>query len=106
MRAGVQQGTQYLDLGCGAGLTAEKASTNGADVWGLGAFEALLYLARSRRPDVNFHLDELEDLPIRPNQFDVVSGFNAVQYAASLIKALLEAARVTTPGQSRPRPRG
>jgi hypothetical protein len=26
-----------------------------------------------------------------------VSGFNAVQYAASLIKALLEAARVTTP---------
>ena len=97
MRAGVQQGTQYLDLGCGAGLTAEKASTNGADVWGLGAFEALLDLARSRRPDVNFHLDELEDLPIGPNQFDVVSGFNAVQYAASLIKALLEAARVTTP---------
>jgi SAM-dependent methyltransferase len=97
-RTGVREETQYLDLGCGAGLAAAKASAKGADVTGLDASEALLEIARSRLPGASFHLGELESLPFNSNQFDVVTSFNAVQYAANPVRALVEAARVTAPG--------
>lgn len=97
-RTGVKEGTKYLDLGCGAGLAAAKASAKGADVSGLDASEPLLEIAQSRLPGGRFHLGDLEELPFKSNQFDVVTSFNAIQYAANPVRALVEASRVTVPG--------
>jgi SAM-dependent methyltransferase len=41
---------------------------------------------------------EIEDLPWAETSFDVVTGFNAFQYAATPVNALREARRVAVPG--------
>jgi len=96
-RTNVREGTLYLDLGCGSGLAAAKASAKGAKVTGLDASSALLEIATSRLPGVDFHIGDLEELPFENDQFDVVTGFNSFQYAGTPTNALKEAARVTAP---------
>ena len=95
---GLKGGERYLDAGCGAGLAAQMAAARGAQVFGLDAAENLLTIARSRVPDGEFHLGELESLPFSDGVFDVVTGFNSFQYAANPGAALAEARRVARSG--------
>ncbi|MFZ0957178.1 MAG: class I SAM-dependent methyltransferase [Candidatus Sulfotelmatobacter sp.] len=97
-RLKLKVGINYLDLGCGAGLAAQFAAERGARVSGLDAAENLLAIARDRVPDGDFHLGELESLPFPDSSFDLVTGFNAFQYAASPVAALAEAKRVAKRG--------
>ena len=94
-RLNVGHGTRYLDAGCGAGLAAQMASARGAHVSGIDAAENLLAIARRRVPQGDFRVGELELLPFGADAFDVVTGFNSFQYAASAVAALTEARRVT-----------
>lgn len=96
--AGVGAGTRLLDVGCGPGLAAQLASERGAQVAGLDAAEAAVTIARERTPGGDFRLGEMEALPWPDNSFDVVTGFNAFQYAASVVSALREARRAARPG--------
>jgi SAM-dependent methyltransferase len=96
--AGVEAGSRLLDVGCGPGLAAHLAAKLGAHVAGLDAAEAGLVIARERTPQGDFRAGEMEDLPWSDNTFDVVTGFNAFQYAASVVNALREARRVARPG--------
>lgn len=96
--AGVGAGTWLLDVGCGPGLAAQLAAKRGAHVAGLDAAEVSLEIARERTPDGDFRAGEMEDLPWSDNTFDVVTGFNAFQYAADPVNALREARRVAKPG--------
>jgi len=97
-RVKLRAGHNYLDVGCGAGLAAQFAAERGARVSGLDAAENLLAIARARVPDSDFHLGELERLPFPDNSFDLVTGFNSFQYAASPVAALAEAKRVARRG--------
>ncbi len=97
-RVGLTAGERYLDVGCGAGLAAQKAAELGAAVSGLDAAENLLAIARMRVPDGDFHVGELEQLPFADDAFDVVTGFNSFQYATHPGVALAEAKRVAKPG--------
>jgi len=94
---GVGTGIKLLDVGCGPGLAAQLAAKRGAQVSGLDAAEASLEIARERTPEGDFRAGEMEDLPWPDNAFDVVTGFNAFQYAADLVNALREARRVARP---------
>jgi SAM-dependent methyltransferase len=96
-RTQVRSGTRYLDLGCGAGLAAAKAGARGARVVGLDAAQALLDVARSRNPAATFREGDFEELPFDDACFDVVTAFNAIQYAGTPRIALSEAGRVTVP---------
>jgi SAM-dependent methyltransferase len=96
--AGVAAGMRLLDVGCGPGLAAQLASRRGAHIAGLDAAEASLVIARERTPQGDFRAGEMEDLPWPDNTFDVVTGFNAFQYAADVVNALREARRVARPG--------
>lgn len=96
-RAEVGAGTWLLDVGCGPGLAAQLAAQRGAQVSGLDAAEPSLEIARERTPQGDFRTGEMEDLPWADNTFDVVTGFNAFQYAADVVNALREARRVARP---------
>lgn len=95
---GIGAGTDYLDAGCGAGMAAMLAAEAGARVAGFDAAEALLAIARRRVPEGDFRQADLEDVPHDDASFDVVTGFNAFQFAADPTRALAEARRVTRPG--------
>ncbi|MCB1501264.1 MAG: class I SAM-dependent methyltransferase [Bauldia sp.] len=97
-RTGVGPGIRYLDAGCGAGMAAALAAVRGADVAGVDAAEAMLSIARSRVPKGDFRHGDLEDLPFAAETFDVVTGFNSLQYAGNPVAALREAGRVAKRG--------
>lgn len=96
-RTGVRHGTRHLDIGCGAGLATEKASALGAVVTGLDASPALLEIARSRLPNADFRVGDLQALPFEDQSFDLVTSFNAIQYAGDVSQALSEVKRVLIP---------
>lgn len=91
-------GSTCCDVGCGAGMAAVRASNRGARVSGLDAAENLLAIARSRLPSGDFRLGDLEELPFPDAHFDLVTGFNSLQFAANPVVALHEARRITKPG--------
>ena len=92
--AGVEAGTRFLDVGCGAGMTVKLAAARGAEATGLDAAADLLEFASSRTPTADFHVGDLEELPFADGEFDVVSGINSFQYAGNPVAALSEARRV------------
>jgi SAM-dependent methyltransferase len=96
--AGVGPGTRHLDVGCGAGMAAALSAARGASVSGIDAAEALLAIARERTPAGDFRQGDIEALPFADDSFDLVTGFNAFQYAGDPAQALREAGRVTKPG--------
>jgi ubiquinone/menaquinone biosynthesis C-methylase UbiE len=87
-----------LDVGCGSGVFLRAASDAGARVCGLDASPALIDLARSRMPEADLRLGDLQFLPYRTDAFDVVTSFNSIGFAADPIDALREAGRVAKPG--------
>jgi SAM-dependent methyltransferase len=95
--ASVGAGTRVLDVGCGAGLAMLVAHERGANVSGIDAAASLLDIARERLPGADVRVGDLEELPFPDGTFDVVTGFNAFQYAADRVHALAEARRVATP---------
>lgn len=70
----------------------------GARVSGLDASEAMSAIGREPVPQSDFRVGEMEELPWSDHQFDVVTGFNAFQFAASPVNALREARRVARQG--------
>lgn len=90
-------GQRLLDMGCGSGMFASLAAAAGLTVAGIDAAPPLLEIARERVPDGDFRKGDLEALPHADASFDLVTGFNAVQFAANPARALLEAARVVRP---------
>jgi SAM-dependent methyltransferase len=86
-----------LDVGCGPGLAAQIFSERIAEVSGIDASAGFIAIARQRLPGRDFRLGEMESLPHADASFDVVTGFNSFQYAASPAHALAEARRVLRP---------
>jgi SAM-dependent methyltransferase len=97
-RAAVGRGTRYLDVGCGGGVAARMAAARGATVSGVDAAEGMIAVARDSVPGGDFRVADLETLPFSAGAFDVVTGFNAFQYAANPVVALSEVGRVTKAG--------
>jgi len=94
----VKHGTAYFDIGCGSGMAIQMAAALGAQVSGLDASDELLAIARARTPGADLRSGEMEALPFADRSFDLTTGFNSFQYAASPVQALREAARVTKKG--------
>ena len=95
---GVGNGTNLLDVGCGAGLAMQLAEKRGATVSGIDAAEGFLAVARERLPAADIQHGDIEELPFADEAFDAVTAFNSVQYAADPSAALREIKRVAKPG--------
>jgi SAM-dependent methyltransferase len=91
-------GRRLLDAGCGAGQALADAAARGARVSGLDATPELLGIARRRTPSADLRVGDIEDLPYDDGSFDVVTAFNAIQYATDPAAAVGELARVCRAG--------
>jgi SAM-dependent methyltransferase len=94
----IAPGTRVLDVGCGAGLFLQLVAQRGAVGTGIDAAEPFIDIARERVPSADLSVGEMEELPYPAVSFDLVTGFNAFQFAADPGNALLEARRVAKPG--------
>jgi SAM-dependent methyltransferase len=91
-------GRALLDVGCGSGSVLADAARLGARVSGIDAAPAMIAFARDRLPDADLHVGDMEEMPFEDATFDVVTAFNAVQFADAPQVALDEMVRVTRPG--------
>ncbi|HTR71221.1 MAG TPA: class I SAM-dependent methyltransferase [Mycobacteriales bacterium] len=96
--ARVDYATSVLDLGCGDGAFCAFATRRGAIVSGVDCEPDAIAAALEAVPSGDFRLGMMESLPWAEDTFDVVTAFNAVQYALDPALALVEAARVVRPG--------
>jgi SAM-dependent methyltransferase len=96
--AGVGPGVRLLDVACGSGEFGRLTADRGAVVAGIDAATGMIELAGRLTPDADLRVGTLEALPWPDGAFDVVTGFNAYQFAPDLPAALAEAARVIRPG--------
>lgn len=87
-----------LAVGCGSGECCELAASRGARVSGIDAAAELVEFARGRVPEADLRVGPIEQLPWPNESFDLVTGFNAFQFAADFVAAIAEAARVTRSG--------
>lgn len=88
----------HLDVGCGPGLASQTFAKMIAKVAGIDASPPFVEIAKRRVPSGDFRVGEMEALPHTDGSFDVVTGFNSFQYAASPLDALGEARRVAKRG--------
>ncbi len=87
-------GTEVLDIGCGSGLFIKMADAKGAGITGIDLSDALLNIARERNPSASLLNQDMECLPFKDKSFDLVTGFNSLQYAGDIMKVLKEIHRV------------
>jgi SAM-dependent methyltransferase len=96
--AGIGEETSLLDLGCGNGAFCTFAAARGAIVHGLDAEPDSIAQAMDAVPGGEFRLGMMETLPWSDASFDVVTTFNAMQYALDPELAMAEASRVVRIG--------
>jgi len=96
--AGIEKGTSLLDLGCGDGAFCAFAADRGAMVYGIDAEPDSIAQAIDAVPRGEFRLGMMETLPWSDASFDVVTTFNAMQYALDPELAMAEASRVVRVG--------
>jgi SAM-dependent methyltransferase len=97
-RVGLEPGQRVLDIGCGVGAFLRLVAERGGEPHGIDASEALVAFARTRLPDTELRVGEMEDLPWDDDSFDLVTGFNSFFFANDMVAALREAGRVAKPG--------
>jgi SAM-dependent methyltransferase len=95
---GIAKGTRVLDVACGSGEFCRLAAARGALVSGIDAAEGMIEIARRLVPGADLRVGPMESLPWDDDTLDVVTGFNAFQFAADMLAALAEAKRVARPG--------
>ena len=83
-----------LDIGCGNGDFCALALSRGAWVSGIDAAPAMIATARERAPEADLRVATMDALPFADGAFDVVTGFNSLQFAGDPVAALREWMRV------------
>jgi SAM-dependent methyltransferase len=87
-----------LDAACGTGRFAEFLARRGHQVIGVDSSPDMLARARQRVPAGEFHVAELEQLPLPDDSVDVVVCALALVHVARLQPVLAEFGRVLRPG--------
>jgi ubiquinone/menaquinone biosynthesis C-methylase UbiE len=93
--AHVGNGTRLLDVATGPGTLAAKAAEHGARVIGIDVAPAMIELAHSLHPHLDFREGSAEELPLDTSSF-VISGFGVGHFSRPE-RVLAEFARVLVP---------
>jgi SAM-dependent methyltransferase len=87
-----------LDAACGTGRLAEFLAKRGHQVIGVDSSPDMLARARRRVPDGEFHVAELDRLPLPDDSADVIICALALVHVPRLQPVLAEFTRVLRPG--------
>jgi ubiquinone/menaquinone biosynthesis C-methylase UbiE len=87
-----------LDAACGTGRYAEFLARRGHRVIGVDSSTDMLAHARRRVPEAEFHVAELDQLPLPDDSVDVIVCALALEHVPSLDPVLAEFTRVLRPG--------
>jgi ubiquinone/menaquinone biosynthesis C-methylase UbiE len=87
-----------LDAACGTGRFAEFLASRGHRVIGVDSSPDMLARARQRVPEAEFHVAELDRLPLPDDCVDVIVCALALDHVPRLDPVLAEFARVLRPG--------
>ncbi len=97
-----QPGDRWLDLACGTGASAERASAAGAQVTGLDLAPVLIETAKERAEeqglDIDYVVGDVEQLTFDDASFEKVSSTCGIMFAPDHEATAREIARVTAPG--------
>ena len=96
--AGVAHGTRLLDVACGPGYVASRASARGAATRGLDFAPAMLAVARARDATVQFDHGDAEMMPYPDATFDAAVANFGIHHVPRPRFALREAHRVLRRG--------
>jgi SAM-dependent methyltransferase len=96
--ASVGPRSRVLEIGCGPAHLSGAAAARGAHAVGLDIAQAMVDRARRRYPAVEVHRGTAEELPFADGWFDAVVGNLVVLHLARPRAAVVEAARVLSPG--------
>ncbi|MAG07202.1 hypothetical protein CMI46_00090 [Candidatus Pacearchaeota archaeon] len=88
------KGKKILDLGCGPGRYAKILTGRGTKVIGIDNSKTSIELAKKEAPKVEFLLGDIEKLPFKSNQFDIVVSAMVITHLKSWDKVLKEVKRV------------
>ena len=95
-------GDRWLDVACGTGAIAERASARGASVTGLDLAPALIETAKERAREQGLEIDyvvgDCEAMPFEDGSFDKVSSTVGVMFSPDHEASARELARVTKSG--------
>ena len=86
--------SHILDIGCGSGLFLRMAGAKGATSTGIDVSPELLEIARQRNPMAELLNQDMENLSFDDKSFDIITGFNSLQYAEDITNLLKEIKRV------------
>jgi ubiquinone/menaquinone biosynthesis C-methylase UbiE len=99
--ARVRTGQRVLDVACGTGVVTRTAADRVADpsrVVGLDLNPAMIEVAASVRPDIQWRRGDAADLPFDDATFDAVVCQSALFFFPDPDAAIAEMSRVTSPG--------
>jgi SAM-dependent methyltransferase len=96
--AGVGSGVRTIDVATGPGYVAAAAAERGADVIGVDVSAAMVTLARTRHPGLDFRQADAESLPFDDGTFDAVVANFLVPHLAHHDRTMVELVRVLAPG--------
>ena len=94
----VTAGTRVLDIATGPGYVAGLAAQRGANVVGADIASAMVELARTLNPGIDFRQADAHVLPFEDASFDAVVGNFAILHLGRPEQAVGEFARVLAPG--------
>jgi SAM-dependent methyltransferase len=95
---GVRPGMRLLDIACGTGLAASAAVAAGARVTAIDFSPAMIVMARSLHPAVDFQAADAETLPFADASFDGEIANFGIHHVERPERALAEARRVLAAG--------
>ncbi|MGC9329645.1 MAG: class I SAM-dependent methyltransferase, partial [Candidatus Hinthialibacter sp.] len=76
----LNKGSQILDLGCGAGLSARLLTQNGYKTCGLDISPLFLSVEKHEHPETNLIAGNALQLPFYDSTFDAVVAFEFIEH--------------------------
>ncbi len=88
-----------ISIGCGSGIDAQWLKDNGAkSVVGIDISTGLIDIAKSKHPEIDFFVSDMEKLDFKDESFDLAYSSLAMHYVDDWTQALTEARRVLKQG--------
>lgn len=93
-----QKANRILDLGCGEGSRLNALSKGKTEAIGIDISETAIRFAKKNYPKLQFIKDDLENIPLKDEEFDLIYSAYVIEHLSHPGKVLSEAVRLLAGG--------